>query len=624
MTDGKAARWWRGFPRRGAIRRESLNAVGLTIHLLGRPRIESTSGVSYEFRSRKSWALLAFILMSRHPPPRSQLASLLFGEANDPLRALRWNLAEIRRSLGDYGSIEGDPVVLRLSTDCIVDVDVVMKGSWTEAVRLDGLGADLLDGIFIQAAPAFESWLLSEQRHLAAASESILHEAALSSMSRGDEQLAVSYAVRAAVMNPLDENHQALLIRLYRLTADDVGAERQFAVCTELLHRELGTEPGPAVHAAMSERSRRQATVADRASVAAVMEAGSAAVAAGAVEAGIQSLRTAVRLADSLSLEDLRSGSRLALAESLVHSLRGFNEEGIAVLHEAVEIADASDDMAAVAQARAELGHVDFLRARYHRARAALTDALQLSDTSPLTEAKALTYLGSVESDCANYPRAIELLEQATKTARAAADPVRESYSLSMLGRVSLLRNDLDTASRQLEESIIIAEREHWLAILPWPQSLRGEVQLANNDLAGAEDLLRQAFARACQIGDPCWEGISARGLALVAEASDLPSRAFELLSDARNRCNRLPDRYVWLDGYILDAQCRLGLRHSHPDTGVWVDRLRRLSSRTAMRELTVRSLLYGAALGHPDDAAAAAVLGAQIDNPALQALLNV
>ena len=82
---------------------------------------------------------------------------------------------------------------------------------------------------------------------------------------------------------------------------------------------------------------------------------------------------------------------------------------------------------------------------------------------------------------------------------------------------------------------------------------------LARDDLDGAARCLEQSFARACQIGDPCWEGISARGLALLAEASGDPERALADLLDARLRTNRLADPYVWLDVYILDALCELG-----------------------------------------------------------------
>ena len=35
----------------------------------------------------------------------------------------------------------------------------------------------------------------------------------------------------------------------------------------------------------------------------------------------------------------------------------------------------------------------------------------------------------------------------------------------------------------------------------------------------------------------------------------------------------------VWLDAYILDAQCELGRRHAHPDVTTWTDTLRDLAS---------------------------------------------
>jgi hypothetical protein len=106
---------------------------------------------------------------------------------------------------------------------------------------------------------------------------------------------------------------------------------------------------------------------------------------------------------------------------------------------------------------------------------------------------------------------------------------------------------------------------------------------------------------------------MAARGLALVAEAVGDTERAFALLADARTRAGRLADLYLWLDGYILDAQCELGRRHDHPDTGAWIEALRNLACRSGMREFTLRSLLHGAALGRAGDDAAAAVLADEI-----------
>jgi DNA-binding SARP family transcriptional activator len=594
--------------------------VRLAVHLLGRPRLDRPDGPAYCFRSRKSWATLAYLVLTDRPPTRSRLAALLFADAEDPLGALRWSLSEIRRGLGDVGSVDGDPVVLRLGAGVVVDTTVLTRGSWADAVALPGLGADLLDGTALHGAPAFDSWLLSEQQRLAAASEAILHEAALGSLSSGSSAAARDYAVRAAAMSPLDENHQALLIRLYRLAGEDAAAERQFAAFSRVLDDELGVPPGPAVAAAMRTARQDSGRTPSPASIAAVVESGTAAVSAGAVEAGILSLRTAVGMADRAHASDLQVRARLVLAEALIHSLRGMDEEGLAALHEADRVALASGDSDAVARARAELGYVDFLRARYDRATVWLCDALEFAGGAAATTAKATTYLGCVESDRANYPRATALLHQAITLSAAAGEPRRQAFALSMLGRVALLRGDPAAAAGHLDAAIELAEGDHWLALLPWPQALRGEVDLAFGDPVRAAGSLEHAFARACQLGDPCWEGMAARGLALVAEARGATALAFDTLLDARSRANRLADPYAWLDAYILDALCTLGRRHAHPDTPRWADTMRELASRSAMREMTVRALLHGGASGDGD---AAALIAADIDNPVLHALVG-
>jgi len=592
--------------------------MSLAVNLLGRPELVRPAGGTYQFRSRKSWAVLAYLLLTERPPTRSRLASLLFGEADDPSRALRWCLSEIRRGLADDGSVDGDPVLLTLAEGTTTDVDIIQSGSWQHAIDLPGLGADLLAGMTFAVAPAFDAWLLSEQRRMAAAAESILHEAALGFMSRGEVDRAIGLAARVTEMNPLDENHHALLIRLYRLAGDNERAARQFAACVGILAREFGIEPGPAVVEALQQTRQRHPLpavreVASPIAIRVLIEAGSAAVAAGAVQAGVQSLRSATRQADDAADAMLRVDARISLAEALVHSLRGFDEEGLAALYEADCIATENGHAQSLARIHAEMGYVDFLRARYDRAEIRLTEALKFEQLSLSERARLTTYLGCVESDRANYPQADMLLTEAIGLSEAANDPRQAAYALSMLGRVSLFQGDLDRAGALLDKAIAIAEREHWLAFVPWPQAFRGEVQLTRRDLAGAAERFEQAFARACQIGDPCWEGIAARGLALIADASGERDRAFEILSDAQARTTRHADSYVWLEGYILDAQCVLGRRHGHQDLQRWIGELRVLASRTGMRELLLRSLLHGAATGDAKDAAAVDLLADEL-----------
>lgn len=593
----------------------------LVVQLLGRPRIDVDGAPGYRLRSRKSWALLAFLLLGDRPPARSQLASLLFAEAEDPLGALRWCLAEIRRALGSGVALDGDPVTISLPVGATVDVDVLVRGHWSAAVDLPGLGHDLLEGLVIARADAFESWLLAERRRLAAATEAILHEAALGRLARGHLDDARDLAVRAAVMSPLDENHQALLIRIYRLAGDDVAARRQYDAWVAVAERELGAPPSAPVLLAMRE-GPRPAGGGGGVSIRAVTEAGIAAVSAGALVAGVSSFENAVGLADRSGVDSERISTRLVLAEALIHTLGGLDEVGLTTLTEAERLAVAHGDREAATRVRAEAGYVDFLRARYDRAERALSQVLAEEATTPSVRAKAMTYLGSVASDRAEYPRATALLAGAVQASREVDEPRRVAYALSMLGRVGLLRGDLADATELLTAAGDIAERDHWLSFLPWPQALLGQCWLSRGDVDAAARALEQSFARACQIGDPCWEGISARGLAMLAEARGDVDQAFAVLLDARARASRLTDPYVWLDVHILDALCEIGRRHGHPLLTSWASAMLDRSSRTGMRELTVRAMLHQAASGSRGVAQMATLLADDIDNPVLSSLV--
>ena len=95
------------------------------IRLLGPQAIERDGLPAAPPRGRKSWALLAYLLLAERPPGRRHLAELLFSEADDPLGALRWTLAELRRTLAAPGLFGGDPVATSLGDGIAVDVDAL-------------------------------------------------------------------------------------------------------------------------------------------------------------------------------------------------------------------------------------------------------------------------------------------------------------------------------------------------------------------------------------------------------------------------------------------------------------------------------------------------------------------
>jgi hypothetical protein len=159
------------------------------------------------------------------------------------------------------------------------------------------------------------------------------------------------------------------------------------------------------------------------------------------------------------------------------------------------------------------------------------------------------------------------------------------------------------------------------MAFLPWPQALTGELELRAGRLEAAGERFEHAYALACQLGDPCWEGMTARGLGLLRASVGDHAKATAWLEEAHVRCSRVSDRYQWVRGYVLDAMVAVALdQRDHSAAGRLADTL---AARGGMRELVVRAHLHRGRLGDPTALASARLLGAAIDNPALARLLD-
>lgn len=593
--------------------------MGPVIHLLGTPRVQRDGAAKAVLRGHKAWGLLAYLVQHPEGVSRQRLAALLFEDAEDPLAALRWNLSELRRALGDVG-LGGDVVVLPMERTAYVDIDVVARGHWSQALQVPGLGQDLLDGMSFASSPSFAVWLEAERRRMRATAQSVLREAALARLATGAAAEAAQLAARLVGLDPLDEGFQVLLVRCLSTAGDGVGAARQAAVCRELFMRELGVAPGPALADALHTGTASITTgpAAGRAGVVAQLQAGEAAIGAGVLEAGLQCLRRAMVDADGLGDPALRVRARLALGGALVHAARGRDEEGAAALHQALALGQHEAPTLAAAACR-ELGYVEMLRGSYERALAWMDRATGFATDDLAEQARIATVRGTILSDTAHYSAATDVLRQATALADSLGEVKQSIYAQSMLGRALLLCGDMDGAVTALDVSTRESRRA-WTAFLPWPQSLRAEAELMRGRVDPAAELFEQAFALGCQLGDPCWEGIAGRGLGRVAMARRQPALAAEILLDALKRCTRLPDAYLWGKAYALDALCGLAVRTRMPQVQAWSDELMALAAGAGMRELIVRAYLHQAEGGHaPAAAAAARVLASEIENPALR-----
>jgi len=598
--------------------------VVLTIRLLGPPVIEHDGVATPAPRGRKAWALLAYLLLADRPPSRRNLAELLFCDADDPLGALRWTLAELRRALAAPGSLRGDPVATTLGPGVEVDVRA-LTGVPTASAPLLTLGGELLEGMDVAASPAFECWLAVERYRLASMAEARLRQEALALLAAGRADEAVAYASQVVARNPLEEGNHELLVRSLAAAGDRPATLRQVAVSEDVLRRELGIEASPALRdaAAAPAGSPVGLPVSGRAAATAQLAAGRAAISAGAVEAGVDCLRRACAEAAACHDPALQGRTLAALGSALVHAVRGRDEEGAAVLHEAILLATRTGDRTTAVSAHRELGFVEVQAGRRQTAETWLARAEALSETDE-ERAAVLGVRGMNASDMGSYPAAFRHLEESIEAARRCADPRQQAWSLSILARAHLLRDERSQAAAALDSSLRLVHAERWMAFLPWPEALKGELDLRSGRIDAATEGLEHAWSLACQLGDPCWEGMAARGLGLLNATRGDRATATAWLTEAHQRCNLTTDRYQWVHAYVLDGMIATALDHDDR-TGATrlVEALASLAARSDMRELVVRAHVHRSRLGDPTALASARLLASGIDNPALTRLIN-
>ncbi len=598
----------------------------LATHLLGPPLVIRDGAVYAPPKGKKVWALFAYLVLSDRPPTRSQLIELLFPDAEDPAGALRWNLSELRRLLGGPETVgSGNAVHLRLPEGSVIDVRVLMDGTSYEAVELPGLGRELLEGVDVEASAGFTAWLLGERRRLQALGESVLREGALRALAAGDARRAVELATRMVAADALNEDAHVLLIRAFAGTGDEVAVQRQLSASIDLFRRELGVEPGPELAEAAIVDAPGAARVvgAGRPALRALIESGQAAVNAGAIEAGLDSLRNAVAASRDAGEAREEAASLLALGSALVHSTKGKDEEGAAALHRCITAAEATDLPALAASAHRELGYVEVLRGDYPRAWTWLRAAEELADGDALEVADIRAVTGAGLADIGAHEQAETAFREAIALAASVGQTKQEAWPQAVLGRTQLLRNELDLAEASLERGRELSRNERWTAFLAYPEALLAEVWVRRGDLDRASEAFEHAFALGSQVDDTCWEAYAVRGFGLLHAARGDLGAAVEAMQLSLTTCARRRDTHLWVRAYALDALCAVAVAAGHPTASRWVTDLASLTGRSGMRELSVRAYLHRRDLGDPSAVDAARVLSVGVENPHLLELVH-
>ena len=593
------------------------------IRLLGPPRIESADTTPPQPRGRKAWAVLAYLALQPDGTGRSRTASLLFPDAADPLGALRWNLSELRRSLGG-AAIVGDPLRLELPAPWHCDVLDLVDSAASHDADPRTLDGQLLEGLTFADSPVFDSWLADQRYRLENCVQSLLYEASLDALASGVPADAVELTSQALRRDPFNADCTAVLVKALVALGEHRRAREQVTKCADLYHRELGLPLPAEVRQALagSGPAADPGIPANLATVRSYLDAGSTSLSAGAVDRGLDQLRLAVVLAQRAGHPNpdrhLIAETLVTLAGAMIHQAGGRGAEVADFLHRALS-AEAPDGVSRTAAAAyRELGYLSVQRGVPDRAAGWLDRAMQAAEGIPDEQARILAIQGMLASDTAHYDDAVTAFTESGRLAKAVRNRRQQAFSEALLGRVHLLRGELGPAAACLDHAQDWVSDEHWTAFEPFVAGVRGEIYLAAGQLENAAALIDRSWVMAELAGDHCY-------MALAAGAEAQLFLAHGDLAAADHWIDRgLEPKpwYLWYSARLLDTAAEVSIATGSPRAPEFVDRLAALASRSGMREFVVRAQSHRAALG--DGAAAQSVpwLAKEIDNPALTAFL--
>lgn len=529
----------------------------MEIRLLGIPEIIASDGRPCPVRGLQAWAVLARVLLSDRPLPRRQLAAELFPETVDPLGALRWCLAALRRALGPE-VLTGDPIIPNLPPRCRIDAlsldddnfDPATAGELLQDSGPDACGAE------------FETWLLIERARLAARLDARLRRDTLDALARNDASKALRLAGHAASRQPFDEGVHVLLIRALVLSGNPEAARRHAEKMETEFLRELGEPPSPALRsAARSRLDEAPAGPGPDSVVRALLQAGVAALKVGAVDAGLDNLRRSATLAEASDNLALQAEALTELGTALIHSVRGQDDEGVIHLRRAEELALRAQNRAVACRAVLEQCYAEALAGRRPDAARLSERAFGLADDDPHRLAAAHAFVGFNLADWGRYAEADRAYDMSLAFARKGGAARREGWALGLGAWGKLRGGQAALAAEWARASIELCNRLDWLSFRPWPEAVLAEAELAaGGNPVDIRDRLQATLAMASQLSDPCWEAATCRVIALCHQREEAPRIALGWLDRAAGAFAKVTDPYAALLLRIQFDQARFTL----------------------------------------------------------------
>ena len=208
---------------------------------------ERDAGAVPRFRSRRTMALLGYLVAERRSVARDFLAALFWpDEATSKGRSnLRRELHNLAQILPNCWELDRQAVAFVPSADVAIDLYTLLQleaeERWQEAAEL--LGGEFLEGLYLGDNPEFENWLLGERERWRGRAEKVLSRVIRGHTRRGHYADALRHTQRLLQLAPWNEEAHRQAMRLLAWTGQRGAALRQFETCKRALWEELGVEP---------------------------------------------------------------------------------------------------------------------------------------------------------------------------------------------------------------------------------------------------------------------------------------------------------------------------------------------------------------------------------------------
>ena len=227
-----------------------IQAGGLSLRLLGEIRLQRGGETIALPASKRTRALLGYLVTTAVPQARQTLCDLLWDGPDDPRAALRWSLTKLRQVIDDDSA-------QRLDADR-EHVAFRTAGALVDLQRLKDLGVhdprdfnvddleeiaellagEFLDGLDLPSCYRFHHWCLAEREKWGAFRRRVLLE--LAQRLNDQPEKALGYARELVSADPLSEAAHGGLVALLVALGRRADAQEHYSYARNLLKREMG------------------------------------------------------------------------------------------------------------------------------------------------------------------------------------------------------------------------------------------------------------------------------------------------------------------------------------------------------------------------------------------------